>query len=91
MTENWNLVKVFQRPSWSINLVTALFAKVGSKAGSQALMGGLLSKLKAGALAESRGEENPEYFQNVLNVPNNIFRIFRIFKIIFSECSEYSK
>merc|ERR1711971_851380 len=32
---------------------------VGSKAGSKALMGGLLSKLKAGALAESRGEENP--------------------------------
>ena len=33
--------------------------EVGSKAGSKALMGGLLSKLKAGALAESRGEENP--------------------------------
>ena len=32
---------------------------MGSKAGSKALMGGLLSKLKAGALAESRGEENP--------------------------------
>ena len=33
--------------------------KVGGKAGSKALVGGLLSKLKAGALAESRGEENP--------------------------------
>ena len=32
---------------------------MGGKAGSKALVGGLLSKLKAGALAESRGEENP--------------------------------
>ena len=55
MTENWNLVKL----TFDNFLATALFTKVGSKAGSKALMGGLLSKLKAGALAESRGEENP--------------------------------
>ena len=58
MTENWSLVG--RRQSfWSFNCVTAFLPKVGGKAGSKALVGGLLSKLKAGALAESRGEENP--------------------------------
>ena len=53
------LGKVDNWHSFSKNKLVNRFPKVGSKAGSKALMGGLLSKLKAGALAESRGEENP--------------------------------
>ena len=62
MTENWSLVcrPLFKEQNGhQFNHVTAFLPKVGGKAGSKALVGGLLSKLKAGALAESRGEENP--------------------------------
>ena len=65
MTENWSLVcrplTIFfkEQNGHQFNHVTAFLPKVGGKAGSKALVGGLLSKLKAGALAESRGEENP--------------------------------
>ena len=72
MTENWNLVR---RTESLLPPVIFFCSEVGSKAGSKALMGGLLSKLKAGALAESRGEENPGMVKMAVEQPAKLSKV----------------